>query len=124
MTIFRILAFLGLIVSSYLIYAYEFSRHILCIGGGCEFVANSIYSKFLNISLPFWGFMFYLSSFSLSFIKKLEKLLLFMVVVGAIFSLYLTIVEVFIIRSICSWCLISAACSWLMLYILIRNVKK
>lgn len=124
MTFFRIVAFLGLIVSSYLIYSYEFSRHILCIGSGCEFVANSVYSKFFNISLPFWGFIFYLSSLSLSFIQKLEKLVLFIVVIGAVFSLYLTIVEVFVIKSICYWCLLSAICSWLMLYSLIRNDKK
>ncbi len=123
--ILRIFGILGLIISLYLIYAYDFSKNIVCIGGGCEIVANSSYSKFLNISLPYWGFLFYLSVIILTFIKKLENFLLFILVVGAIFSIYLTIVELFIIKAICIWCLLSAFCSWIMLInAILSNVKK
>lgn len=123
--IIRIFGIIGLIVSLYLIYAYDFSKSIVCVGSGCEIVANSSYSKFLNISLPYWGFLFYLSVIVLSFIKKLENFLLFILIVGAIFSIYLTIVELFIIKAVCIWCLISAFCSWIMgISAVLSNVKK
>ncbi|MEO0223723.1 MAG: vitamin K epoxide reductase family protein, partial [candidate division WOR-3 bacterium] len=76
-------------------------------------------------SLPYWGFLFYLSVIVLSFIKKLENFLLFILIVGAIFSIYLTIVELFIIKAVCIWCLISAFCSWIMsISAVLGNVKK
>ncbi|MEO0143803.1 MAG: vitamin K epoxide reductase family protein [candidate division WOR-3 bacterium] len=124
MKIIRIFSFIGLLVSLYLLYAYEISKDIVCIGSGCEIVANSIYSKFLNISLPFWGVLFYISVMILSF-KKWENLLLFILIVGAVFSIYLTLIEIFVIKAICFWCLISAICTWVMaLYAGLVNVKK
>jgi uncharacterized membrane protein len=123
--IIRIFGIFGLIISLYLIYAYDFSKNIVCVGSGCEIVANSSYSKFLNISLPYWGFLFYLSVLTLTFIKKLENLLLFILVIGAVFSIYLTIVELFIIKAVCMWCLLSAFCSWIMVIsAVLGNVKK
>ena len=123
--IIRIFSIIGLMISLYLIYAYDFSKNIVCVGSGCEIVANSSYSKFLNISLPYWGFLFYLSVIILTFIKKLENLLLFILVIGAVFSIYLTIVELFIIKAVCMWCLLSAFCSWIMfISAVLDNVKK
>jgi uncharacterized membrane protein len=123
--IIRIFSIIGLMISLYLIYAYDFSKSIVCVGSGCEIVANSSYSKFLNISLPYWGFLFYLSVIILTFIKKLENLLLFILVIGAVFSIYLTIVELFIIKAVCMWCLLSAFCSWIMVIsAVLGNVKK
>ncbi len=125
MSFIRIFSIIGLIVSLYLIYAYEISKSIICLGSGCEIVANSVYSKFLNISLPIWGALFYIIILVLSFVKKFNDLLLFVALVGAIFSIYLTIVELFVLRSICIWCLISAICSWLIaINLVLGNVKK
>jgi len=125
MNFIRIFGIIGLFISLYLIYAYEFSKSIICVGSGCEIVANSIYSKFLNISLPFWGALFYISVISLSFFKKFENLLLFILIIGAVFSLYLTFLEIFVIKAICFWCMLSAICSWIMALIFVfLNVKK
>ncbi len=125
MKIVRIFSLIGLLVSLYLLYAYEISRSIVCIGGGCEIAASSNYSKFLNISLPFWGVLFYITVISLSFSKRYENLLLFILTVGAIFSVYLTLVEIFLIKAICIWCFISAICTWIMAISFgLRNVKK
>ncbi len=125
MRFIRIFSIIGLIISLYLIYAYEISKSIICLGSGCEIVANSVYSRFLNVSLPIWGALFYIIILALSFVKKFNDLLLFIALVGAVFSFYLTMVEVFILRAICNWCIISAICSWLIaINLVLGNVKK
>jgi uncharacterized membrane protein len=83
----------------------------------CNTVVNSDYSKFFGIPVELFGMYYYLAIFlSYIFIAFLPSVLpiLFLVIVAFIsigaflFSLYLILVQVFILRIYCSWCLVSA----------------
>jgi len=83
----------------------------------CNTVVNSDYSKFFGIPVELFGMYYYLAIFlSYIFLAFLPSVLpiLFLVIVAFIsigaflFSLYLILVQVFILRIYCSWCLVSA----------------
>lgn len=107
---------LGLGVSAYLAYEYELAAQINCPIGGlsCDIVRNSIYSKFLGISVPFYGIAFYIVVAILSIIliekttKLIQKILWITSLAGFIFSVYLTFLEAFVILAFCFWCVVSA----------------
>jgi uncharacterized membrane protein len=83
------------------------------IGEGCNTVLYSYYSKFLGISLSWWGMGFYtLATALLSLIlisKKeiLQKVYFLQITAGFLFSLYLFYVQVFDIGALCTYCMIS-----------------
>lgn len=112
-----LLSLAGLAVCIFLAYEYSLPGSITCpiAGNGCDTVRNSIYSTFLNISIPLWGIAFYLvtATLSLWLIEKTgqliaSKLLFITALSGFIFSAYLTYLEAFVILAYCFWCVISA----------------
>lgn len=111
------LSLIGLAISLYLTYIYTSGGVAICLtGGGCDVVQNSPYAWILGIPIPTLGAGAYLLLILLALLGtgKGERqatwvLALFGVsLVGLLFSAYLTYVELFIIRAICSWCVISA----------------
>lgn len=112
-----ILAIIGLAVSGYLFYTYVFNSPIVCVNTGCETVRVSPYSHFFGVPLPFFGGLMYLGIFIFSFtatfvaenfVKKIEYAIFFLSGVGVAVSIYLTYLEIFVIRAICVWCLAQA----------------
>ena len=111
----------GLLVAGYLWQMHSHPSDIPCGGsGGCETVANSIYSRFPSAVGPpvaALGTLGYIGLIALSFARTLPALakqnraLLLLVIAGAaggsLFSLYLTWLEVYKIGAICKWCLAS-----------------
>ncbi len=112
--VFVLTALIGLAVSLYLTYAYVIAHRVACIGGGCEIVAASPYSRIFGIPQPIMGVVFYLSVISAAFHRRLRMLLPFLTAIGAAYSVYLTWVEVSILHAICMWCMISAICTWIL----------
>lgn len=110
-----IFSLLGLLVAGFLFYEYNLSGPIVCpTGAGCDTVRASSYSRFLGISIPVWGIAFYLGMAILSvvasqktFVKIVTKLQLVGAVAGVGFGVYLSYLEVFVIRAICFWCVLS-----------------
>lgn len=110
-----IFSLLGLLVAAFLFYEYNVSGSIVCpTGAGCDIVRASSYSRFLGISIPVWGIAFYLGMAILSvvasqktFAKIVWKLQLLGAVAGVGFGVYLSYLEVFVIRAICFWCVLS-----------------
>lgn len=108
-------ASLGLGLSLYLWYMYSFSLPLPCtISHGCDLVRQSKYAYFFGIPMPAMGAAFYISLIMLStyLLKKYDKrifiLLKIMGAWGFIFSAYLTYLEIYVIKAICSWCVLSA----------------
>lgn len=110
------LSLLGLAVSYFLFYEYNLSGgSMICpLGDGCDIVRNSSYSRFLGISIPFLGIVFYSFMAILSVVHSHKstaklianlKLLSSFAAVG--FGIYLTYLEAFIIKAFCFWCVIS-----------------
>jgi len=93
------------------------------LNGNCEIVVNSEFSTFFGISLELYGAAYY-AFIALSYIalfaflpQQLPDLFNFFLVgfsiVGFLFSLYLTFIQAFYIKSWCTWCLFSAGISTL-----------
>jgi uncharacterized membrane protein len=117
-------AFFGLAISSYLSVVKLANKDVLCFKGmgDCSIVTTSAYSMWRNIPVAFLGMAGYILIIGLLFIIHRQKhesssimLALFGVTTfGAIYSLYLTYVEFFIIHALCPWCFASAIAMFLL----------
>lgn len=110
-------AALGLGISLYLTWIYSAGESPLCLGsGGCGSVQASPYARMGALPVPGLGILFYgaivaLALLAQSWYRRKELLLLSLFglcLAGAIFSGYLTVVELFVIHAICYWCVASA----------------
>ncbi|MGQ0793123.1 MAG: vitamin K epoxide reductase family protein [Deltaproteobacteria bacterium] len=110
-----ILAGLGLAVSAYLTFLYFTGAEAsLCItGSGCDAVRNSQYSAIASIPVPILGIAGYGAILALCLMPISERArwrwVYFLSLAGAAFSAYLTYVELFVIKSVCFYCVVSAA---------------
>ncbi|MEK7595629.1 MAG: vitamin K epoxide reductase family protein [Patescibacteria group bacterium] len=102
-----LIAVLGLVVSLYLTFVKLTNSPIVCGFGSCEVVQASPYANFLGIPIAFLGVSFYLILFILAYYQN-TKILKSWTLLGLLFSVYLTGIEVFVIKAICFWCVISA----------------
>jgi len=89
---------------------------------GCNTVINSPYSKVFGVPMAYFGFIYYVFMFGLAArlaYEPLSKTLCFRAVLyaalGAISSMYFIYLQLGFIRQICSYCLISAVISFLLL---------
>jgi len=89
----------------------------LCTGaGGCETVNTSPYSTIAGIPIAVLGMGAYVAIGALAFLSTREgalaeqaHLAVFGVsLAGVLYSVYLTYLEIFVIRAICPWCVVSA----------------
>lgn len=103
----------GVIVSGYLFWS-KVTSQFFCPVGNCEVVNNSPYAQIGPFPVSLLGISYYLFLLVLIQFVKYEsnstvfaRLLRFSIIIGLLFSLYLTIVEVAIIHAICMWCVIS-----------------
>ncbi len=116
-----------------MLYEYNFSSGpMICLtGSGCDIVRASPYSKFLGISIPFLGVMFYLAMAFLSVVhshnlprKLVKRLKLLIGVSGVGFGIYLTYLEAFVIEAFCFWCVLSFIISVIILFLIILARKE
>ncbi len=129
-----LLSILGILISLYLLEKYITGEHIACgpKSGSfdCDAVRSSAYSSVGGIPLPFFGLVFYLLIFILSFLKTilvskeilLNYLLIISAAVGLLVSGYLLYLELYVIHAICLWCTISGLIS-LSIFILTLCLK-
>jgi len=112
-----VLSLAGLAVSGYLTWVYTSNAVALCFGsGGCDAVQHSPYARLLGIPIPALGAVGYLmltglAGAALRLKRQQEMLVLALLgvaLVGVLFSGYLTYLELFVIRAICTWCVVSA----------------
>jgi uncharacterized membrane protein len=84
--------------------------------GNCSEVVNSNFSKFLGLPVEKLGMIYYLivaigfgfRSMWPESTDVLALILLFISTFAVVFSLYLTFIQIFTLRKICTWCLLSA----------------
>lgn len=114
-----VLAAGGLGVSAYLTYLkLQVGSGVTCGIGDCDLVNSSIYSEVAGIPVALIGMMGYalllvLNATALSaqpegFYRPLLALIFLAALAGSLFSAYLTYVELFVLRAICPWCVVSA----------------
>ncbi len=125
-----LLALLGLGVASYL--AYVEVNHVEAVCGPvgeCNIVQSSPYAQLFGIPIAIWGVLTYLAIIALwagqRFLSgKLTSwsvlALVLLTVFGTLFSIYLTLLELFAIKAICLWCLSSAVLTTSIMVLVVR----
>lgn len=112
-----LLAISGLIVAGLLWYWHIQNADIPCTNEGCDRVAQHPTSRLFGIPLAAYGTLFYLSFALLCAIRPsvpesrqrfYGNLVLLWGTVGFLVSVYLTYLEIVVIRAICQWCVASA----------------
>lgn len=108
----------GILDAGYLSYVKLTQVPIYCTPGlgRCDVVNSSPYAYLLGVPLAYFGLLAYLVIlFLLIFGEKINLLkpysvyLLFGIsTFGFLFSLYLTYLEIWVIKAICQWCVVSA----------------
>ena len=79
-----------------------------CQPGGCESVLTSTYAFFLGIPLSIWGILYYALLLT-AFLTRRSRAYAFLLTLGLLISIYLTLVEFTILHAICPYCLASAS---------------
>lgn len=107
------LALAGFAISAYLTYNHLGGTVPACVGGsgGCASVQTSRYSEVLGVPVALIGLIGYAAMVVAAVIRGWRAAVfgVFVALTGALFSLYLTYLELFVIRAICQWCVASAA---------------
>jgi uncharacterized membrane protein len=114
-----LLALLGLFDAAYLAIERALGNSgVFCpTGGGCTEVQESVYSVVLGVPVAYIGVAGYaallvvaLFGLSVDILAgvRVSGLLLTLASLGLLFSLYLSYLQLFQIKAICFWCVISA----------------
>lgn len=117
------LSAIGLVICARIFFKKRQPKPMVCmLGADCNKVVKSEFSTFLGVGLEIYGALYYGLSlayyvFTLAMPGALSLEVTFAAVavalVAFLFSVYLTFVQAFYIRSWCSWCLTSATVSTL-----------
>jgi uncharacterized membrane protein len=111
------LAILGVLVAGYLTWAHIDESTALCSeGGGCDIIRQSPYSQAAGIPVAAIGVLGYLSILGILVLEEdngplVESgpvLVFGLSLVGALYSAYLTYLELFVIDALCPYCVASA----------------
>jgi uncharacterized membrane protein len=116
LTIIVVLAMIGVAVSLYLLTVHWGWWQAVCLGvGDCEAVNQSRYSELLGVPVALLGALTYLAFIVCSVLiardvlaDVLRRAQFFVAAIGVAFSAYLTYIELFVLRNICPWCVLSA----------------
>lgn len=106
-----VLCLLGIADAGYLTYVHYAGLKVLCLAsGGCETVQASRWSKLDGIPVSVLGLIGYIAILAaLTLRTELGRAAAFGVtLIGFGFSMYLTYRELFTIKAICQWCVLSA----------------
>jgi uncharacterized membrane protein/thiol-disulfide isomerase/thioredoxin len=113
-----LLAILGLGISGYLAYVEIQQVEAVCGPvGECNLVQASPYAQIMGIPVALLGIVFYLGIGGVwitqrflppAWQKGVMISLAGLTILGTLFSIYLTLLELFVIRAVCAWCLSSA----------------
>jgi uncharacterized membrane protein len=124
-------AALGLVVSLYLLSVHWGWGQIVCFDiGDCEVVNTSLYAELLGIPVALLGAATYLALLVSGVLiwrhisEEPASLVQFLLAaIGVVFSMYLTYVELFVLRAICPWCVLSAILITLIARLSVRQVR-
>ncbi len=117
------LSLIGLADSIYLTYVKLASGGQCVAGAGCEIVNSSIYSQINGIPIAALGALAYVIMLvvlvlesQVGFFELNGPLIVFgMALFGTLYSAYLTYLEIYVIRAICPFCVLSAVVLTIML---------
>lgn len=127
--ILAVLAFVGLLVSSYIYFKKARGEKLYCFSGdSCDEVVKSEYNKTFGVhnevfGVLYFAFILFLSSAFFLFpplnalaheiFPFLGTFILLLTAAAAAFAAYLTLIQLLVIKKFCEWCLASALMSFL-----------
>lgn len=103
-------------MAGYLTYIHYNHDALVCAVGNCERVQSSRYSEMLGIPIAVLGLGMYLVAVGLGVVRwrradltmPLTTAIFALVLAGGVYALYLTYLEIAVIKAICQWCVASA----------------
>jgi uncharacterized membrane protein len=106
---------LGFIDASYLTINHYFNAPLPCsFFDGCDLVTRSVYSQIMGIPIALLGSFYYLFLFFVSFLIlingekiKLMKWIYSVSFLGFLISLILVYLQIFVLRALCLYCMLS-----------------
>jgi uncharacterized membrane protein len=112
-----VLSSAGLAVSAYIWYKQVTTGPVLCIGTGCAAVIRSRYGRMLAIPNGAWGTAYFgsvavaagVAAIHPAWAQGVSLVSLAVSAVAVGLQAYLTYLQLFVLRTLCSWCLTSAA---------------
>ncbi|OGG04187.1 hypothetical protein A2Z33_03465 [Candidatus Gottesmanbacteria bacterium RBG_16_52_11] len=126
-----VLSLLGLIMAIYVLQSFLRSSSIICLtGSGCEVVRKSAAAWPFGIPVPAVGAVGYTFLSVLALLRtirddrRLIMGILGMAAFGVVFVTWFTYTEIFVIRGICSWCVLSAVNMFVIFALTMMTVKK
>ena len=101
-------AVINIVVSLFIIFSgHEVIVGDQClIGGSCFDVQNSTYGFIFGIPVVYIGLVGFVLILGFSFIKKYEKILNLLILIGGIVATWLISVQIFILKQICKYCVV------------------
>ena len=124
------LSLVGFAVSFYIYYSKKYDKPMYCpIGKDCDEVVKSAYGKTFGIGNTVPGMLYYFLIFVCGIsivlnqnIFKYNIIYYFIVsasIVSVLFSIYLILVQAFVLKKWCEYCIVSSIASVLILLILV-----
>ena len=119
-----VVAVIGLIDSIYLSYVKIANTEVYCGGSSaCDTVNNSPYAELAGIPIAYLGLLAYIVILILLLVEdrgdfwgEYSPLIVFgMTLAGSLYSIYLTYIEVAVLKAICPYCVVSAIAMLLLL---------
>ncbi len=127
-----VISLIGFCISAYIYIKKGKSKPLVCpLKADCHTVLQSRFSKTFGVRNEILGLAYYVFVWSLYAVKifvpevatPLFNVVLALFTTGAfIFSLYLTAIQAFVLRSWCSWCLFSALCNTILFSLLFFTI--
>ena len=111
------LSLLGLTISVYVWVSQRFNKPIACWTRDCDRVIRSPYSRLLGVHNSAIGLWLFLLIFFMTLLHDLgwepwpkltSSTLIALSFIGILVSLYLTYIQLFVLKGLCNWCLTSA----------------
>ena len=129
-----LLALIGTFISAYLfLYALGFYGELACgAGGGCSTVQASRWARFLGFPVAGWGLAWYVAVLAVSLLAIEGRMsgtgwvawaLLLLAVGGIAFTVYLKVIEFFVIGAVCKWCVASAVLALLIFLLTLPELR-
>jgi uncharacterized membrane protein len=118
-----VLTLIGLAAAVYVARGTYTDQPLWCpVLDGCNAVVNSPYSRVFGVPMSYFGFIYYLYMFGLAarlafepFSNSLRFRAILYAAMGAASSIYFMYLQLEFIREVCSYCLIAAVTSFLLL---------
>lgn len=116
------LALGGIAVSAYLTLVHYRDDLLVCAVGGCHTVQKSPYAELEGIPVALLGLGMFVTMTVLLLLRRMRPdradtitLATFgLALAGAVFAIYLTYLELFVIHAVCQWCVLTALIIWLL----------